>query len=143
MNAWHKWRALTWTQRGWLVKGTLLVVAFRVALWVLPFRTVLAFVDRVPRGRRALPPDEAVRMVRAAARRLLGDRPCLPQALAVRYWLKRAGRDSTLRIGVMKDAGGALKAHAWLELDGRVLIGGESSRQRYVSLQPVAPATET
>ncbi len=142
MNAWHKWRALTWSQRRLFVEGTLLVIVFRVALWVLPFRKVLAFVDRIPKGHRSLSPDEAVRAVRAAARRLLGERPCLPQALAVRYWLKRSGRESVLRLGVTKDDAGRLKAHAWLELDGRVLIGGESSRQRYVTLQPLMPAPE-
>jgi hypothetical protein len=43
---------------------------------------------------------------------------CLHRSLALHYWLRSADLPSVLRIGVRKE-GHELKAHAWVELDGR------------------------
>jgi hypothetical protein len=45
---------------------------------------------------------------------------CLQQSLALYLWLRGEGVASELRIGVRKE-GGALRAHAWIELDGQVV----------------------
>jgi hypothetical protein len=62
----------------------------------------------------------------AVSRRLFPERPCLVQALAARWLLARRGIASDLHIGVLKNDD-ALEAHAWLERDGRVLVGGAAS----------------
>ncbi len=49
---------------------------------------------------------------------------CLLQSLAGRHLLTRRGYLSHLRIGVAKESDGPLRAHAWVEWDGRILIGG-------------------
>jgi hypothetical protein len=46
---------------------------------------------------------------------------CLPQALAARHLLKRAGYAAQLRIGVAKDKQALFQAHAWVEVDGAVV----------------------
>jgi hypothetical protein len=74
--------------------------------------------------------------VEAVGRRLLGDKPCLTQALVAQRFLRQRGYDTTLRIGVAKD-GRELLAHAWLEREGRVIIGGGASPVRYKPLAPV------
>jgi hypothetical protein len=51
---------------------------------------------------------------------------CLTQALAMQILLKREGIAVQLHLGVAKDEQGRVTAHAWLEQDGRVLIGGGS-----------------
>jgi Transglutaminase-like superfamily len=49
---------------------------------------------------------------------------CLTQALAAQLLLSRRGLPSRLRIGVARGSGPALRAHAWLESDGVIVIGG-------------------
>jgi hypothetical protein len=71
--------------------------------------------------------------VAAVNRRLFPDRPCLTQALAARYLLSRGGVPSVLQIGVARH-GSDLQAHAWLEREGGVIIGGEQSPARYQRL---------
>ena len=74
--------------------------------------------------------------VSKASRIVRYDRPCLAQALVLRYMLSRRGQTSELRIGVKKNDDASLRAHAWVEKDGEVLIGGGSSPYRYTILTP-------
>ena len=68
----------------------------------------------------------------AVGRRLLPEGPCLTQALVLQYLLLRRGDDSTeLHIGVTKSDEEGLQAHAWVERDGRVLIGGTDAPRKY------------
>jgi len=103
-----------------------------IALRIVPFRRLVRWTDVAPR--RAEDPDRApvariVWAVEAVGRRLFPARPCLPQALAARGLLARRGVPTTLRIGIQKDED--VDAHAWLERDGEVLIGGETSPDEY------------
>lgn len=68
--------------------------------------------------------------VRATGRRLMPKRPCLTQALVGRLLLARCGVDVAIHIGVTK-AGDELKAHAWLEHGGDIILGGSQSRDEY------------
>jgi hypothetical protein len=54
---------------------------------------------------------------------------CLVQALAARTLLQRAGYDARLRIGVAKPPDAGFQAHAWVELSGVAVIGGENVSQ--------------
>ncbi len=71
--------------------------------------------------------------VNVAGRRSIWPTSCLRQALALRYFLGRYGIESELRVGVR---GGQrdFAAHAWVEKNGVVLIGGEYAGERYVAL---------
>lgn len=139
MTLLHKFINRSWADRALLVRAFVLVSAVRIGLWVLPYRTVhrLAECSVTP---RELSPDEERRTMRrivgaveAMSRRLLGMKPCLTQALAAQRMLRQEGIDSVLRIGVTKD-GSELLAHAWLERDNRVLIGGKHSPHLYTPL---------
>ncbi len=48
---------------------------------------------------------------------------CLTQALAVRTLLGFRGQSSELKIGVDRDEDGKFMAHAWVEIDGKIIIG--------------------
>lgn len=76
--------------------------------------------------------------VAAVARRLFPRRPCLPQALAAQHLLRRANLPvPDLRFGVRRRADtGHLAAHAWLERDGKTLLGGPLSSEIYQPLTP-------
>jgi len=58
---------------------------------------------------------------------------CLAQALAAQLLLQRAGHQARLHIGVNYGIGGRLEAHAWVESQGRILIGGFDTN-RYTHL---------
>ena len=80
-------------------------------------------------------PYRAAWAVSKASRIVRTDKPCLAQALVLRSLLSRTGVESTIVIGVKKN-GDAIKAHAWVEKEGEVLIGGASSPFRYTVLSP-------
>lgn len=114
-----------------------------IALRVLSFASVLRFVDR--RSRRPAPilarlePLVLARTVKGVGRVLLkrSSTPCLTEALVGLILFRRAGRTARLRIGATRREGSVedspLAAHAWLESDARVVIGGVDAPSRYES----------
>lgn len=129
----------TWFALGRVVPS---VAAVRLALWVLPYRAVLRLFAPRP-GARVRPSSHALATLRVTdwvGRTSLGDRPCLTQALAARWLLARAGYTADLKIGARREDGRFL-AHAWLEMDGRVVLGGADSPGLYAAMESVsAPA---
>jgi hypothetical protein len=128
---------LSRAERRLAVRAFALVVGFRVALWTLPARRVLAAAPR-PRTRPAhagVSPDRMAWLVRAGARRI-PDASCLTRALAARWLLAEASLDSTLHFGHRRDERGKFTAHAWLEHRGRVLVGGERDLGLYHRFDP-------
>jgi len=122
------------------VAGLLLLV--RIALVLLPYRVVEARLR--PDAASADQPRDARRgrrtiwAVDTTAKRLLGSRPCLTQALVARWLLAKSGYLTVLRIGVQKEQNRTdLRAHAWLEHEGLVVVGGHASRQEYRVLDPI------
>lgn len=140
MERLHKFIDLSWKDRLYVVRVAVLVGVIRIGLAVFSFTTLQRLLDRSSVNQTSSGPDvtrefvdRIVWAVRAVARNSLGDKPCLVQALATKWLLARAGSESTLRIGVRKSADNELLAHAWLEHDGEIVIGGRSSTYRYVS----------
>ena len=68
--------------------------------------------------------DRMAWAAQAVGRRLFGSGPCLVQALALNWFYSRHGIPGQLYIGVDKEGHGRLAAHAWLESEGRVMVGG-------------------
>jgi hypothetical protein len=119
-----------------LLRAAGYVLLARLALWMLPYRRTRALVDTLSRGRphRTLtPPARTAWAVEATAARI-PQASCLTQALAAEVMLRRQGHAPDLHIGIAKDRQ-AFEAHAWLELDGSVLIGGHDLG-RYTRLTP-------
>ena len=113
-----------------LVQAALALVVMRLGLRLLSFRAI----RRLVRRRRVARVTAAEVHARETARRVgwavtLASRyvpgaTCLPQALAGELLLRRAGIAGELRIGVAKRNDGRLRAHAWVESGGAVVIGG-------------------
>lgn len=136
-----------------------LVVCVRVALWRTPFpafhaawnaeveaelcgvRNADAQLDDAQTRRRVWNSAHAVR--RAA--RLVPRASCLTQALVLQRVLARQGQECALFLGVDRRDSSPSKqrkfeAHAWIEWQGRVLIGGDVSRWTPLLLsRPQAP----
>jgi hypothetical protein len=80
-------------------------------------------------------PSEA-RVIWALAARgrwLDGRSTCLGRALVAELLLDTIKRPLTVMIGVAAGAGG-MRSHAWIERNGRVLIGGDDARRQYLPL---------
>jgi hypothetical protein len=129
----HSFARRSTNEKRTLVEVTLLLGAIRIGLIVLPFKTLRRTLDRLAgnsKSRTTIDPDYQSRVVWAtnsASRYVLPDKPCLTQALTVQLLLRRKGIPTQLRIGVMKDEEKNLQAHAWVESEGDVVIGGPRS----------------
>jgi hypothetical protein len=82
----------------------------------------IAALTETLRGAPRRAPDDAAlsSFVEAVLRRLPPPwrYTCLRRSVVLFHLLRRAGRPVELHIGVRKDAGGAVSAHAWLARDG-------------------------
>jgi hypothetical protein len=123
--------ALDRSDRILIVRALGWVLLARVGLWFVPFSRLRAVADRVTRGGRPADPRRIAWAVEAIARRI-PRASCLTRALAADAMLRRSGRLPNLQIGVVKD-GDLLEAHAWVELDGTVLVGNHDLH-RYTPL---------
>lgn len=131
-----KFARLEHRKRGLVAPAVLWIVVSRIALRVLPFRTVSALLERIPWPiPRPCSPEDVLWALHAAARRIPGTR-CLAWALACRGLLQRAGIPSRVRIGVAKERGRRLVAHAWVECSDFTASWGDDERI-YVPLPPV------
>ena len=134
MRLLHRFRALSSDERRLLIRAVLLLAVIRLGLGRLPFTALRRLVThdwqkaRLAAGDHRQVADRIVWAVTAAAsRRVPGPTTCLSRALAVHAMLSRRGYPSRLHIGVVRGGEGELEGHAWVESDGRVLIGGTAS----------------
>jgi Transglutaminase-like superfamily len=133
-----------------LVRVLSLLLAFavvahtRIALSVLPSRFVLRIVRRLadlaPLGSWAgRPAPERIAWAICAVSRVVPRATCLTQAVAGKLLLRHYGFDSRLCLGVAKTSTGAFVAHAWIERERRILIGGAES----AAFSPLPPLSAT
>ena len=127
-----RFAALAPEDRRLLAEALVLLGAIRLSLAVFPFpflRRALGWLGRTFRARHPRPvnPERIAWAVRLVAGRLHSDGTCLAQALCGQFMLGRRGFLSRVGIGVMRTPSGNIQAHAWLESDGRVLLGGPSA----------------
>ena len=120
-----------------LVKAFFLLIIIRLGLWLLPFRTLqrtLANLFQSPVTiNRQSPSPEKVSWAVSAVSRYVPSATCLAQALTLQALLSQEGIHSDLALGVARDDATGITAHAWLEIDGTVIIGGQE-RDRYTRL---------
>ena len=81
--------------------------------------------------RRGLPPAPMLEQARCAwaiarAARFVPRATCLTQALAGQWLLAEKGFGSRVVIGVRKSSQTGVAAHAWLRVDQRVVLGGQT-----------------
>lgn len=130
MSLLREFAALPPRARQLVMKATAMVAVIRLALWVLPFptarRVIAPLGRRSARATRPLTPEliDGRAFIVQFASRFVPQASCLTQALALQVLLSRTGNPSSIHIGVARAGRKALEAHAWLECDGRVVIGG-------------------
>jgi hypothetical protein len=134
-----KFFRLSFAEQRLLFLAALGLVLMRIALRFVPFRRVQRLASFSVRSSKckvrssACPaPERITWAVKAAARRIPGTN-CLPQALVTQLLLARNGYAASVQVGVAKSVEGQFEAHAWVESEGKIVIGG-SETARY---QPI------
>jgi hypothetical protein len=138
----RKYLCLPATDQRLLAKSILLLGTIRLGLWLLPFRTVRRLLTRMTCRTTTLPEAEQISVERVAwavavTSQYIPAATCLTQAIATQVLLGRQGHAACLRIGVAYSAAGQFQAHAWVEYQGRVVIGGTDAPLRYTPLPPL------
>lgn len=139
MKRLRKFLRLSSTEQRLLFRALILLGVITLGLRLLPFRPlrrILARGAHAPGGLPTTDPASADRIpwaVAVASRSVPGATSCLIQALAAQVLLEQAGFPAPLHIGVARDEGGQLKAHAWVEHQGAIVIGSPEAG-RYTPL---------
>jgi hypothetical protein len=125
--------------RSLLLTALLLMGGIVVGLRMLPFQTLHRLLTGMTRGsgrsrQEDRPSPERIAWAVTVVSRYVPGAACLAQASAVRTLCRRYGYPVRLQIGVTKSGQGDLEAHAWVESEGRVVIGGLHDLSRYTLL---------
>jgi len=133
MTSWRKFRRLTAAERALLLRAGVLLAVIRIALWVLPWRSVIGMLSRCRTGTRRSAEVEIDRFawtVRTASR-IVPAATCLTQSLTLHWLLSCAGHFSRVQIGVAKDWESGFCSHAWVEYRGRALLSTAAETLSY------------
>ncbi|HEY9827202.1 MAG TPA: lasso peptide biosynthesis B2 protein [Stenomitos sp.] len=133
----------------WLfMQAYCLLLLIRLGLWLVPFERLHRWVEwfsqfsmtQQPPLRHANPNvvKQVVWAVDASARRMVKPVKCLARALTVKALLGQHNCPADLKIGVAKNQQAQLEAHAWIEVEGQVVIGHLPDLQRFKPL-PTLP----
>lgn len=136
MKSPFKFLLLPYRRKKLLVKSLFLVVSVRVALWVMPFERVSSWLGGadLPESKGRPSDWDAIREAAACVRlcsQFVPRATCLTQALATRSLLHSMRLNSSLKIGVDKDANQKFIAHAWIEVEDKIIIGRTPDIRRY------------
>ena len=139
MERLRKFLCLSNAERWILIKVALLLAVIAVSKRLLPFRTVRRLLARAadrPVGRQhadRLSAQRVVWAVEAASRHIPRTKSCLTQALAAQLMLTRRGYPALVHLGVTRGEQGQFQAHAWVEMEGKAVIG-RSGLERFTPL---------
>ncbi|UBF26555.1 lasso peptide biosynthesis B2 protein [Kovacikia minuta CCNUW1] len=140
MKQLHKVWLLSSHIRFLLIRAFTLLACIRLGLWLLSFRQLNSLIQRVinqdssKQPSSAISIDDVIWAIETATHYLPGQPKCLARALATQLLLQRYGYRSDLRIGVAINEMGVFTAHAWIERNGQVLIGGGRNLSAFTPL---------
>ncbi len=140
MRRLNKLLAFSWQERRVLLYACLLLNCIRLALWLFPFGFVRQLLNKVSSiwvctSARQTVSIQFIRWaVTFASRHTPGGAMCLVKAFTTQILLNRYGYVHQLHIGVAKGDKQELEAHAWIEYEGCVVMGGLSDLDRFKPL---------
>jgi hypothetical protein len=125
-----------------LLKSFLALAAVRAGLSLLPFQTLRQLLGFFTPTTAAFTETDCASMHRVSyavktMSRYIPGASCLTQALAAHMLLARIGQPAALRIGVARSQEGQFQAHAWVEIQGRIVVGKLPDMRRYAVLPPL------
>lgn len=134
MRQLHNFFQLSGRERYLLFISIFLLSIIRLCLWLLPFRTILKILKKTRQNQPKISLSAIVWAVNVATKYTLGSAKCLARALTVQILMSHYGYSCELRMGVVKRETGILEAHAWIEYQGQVVIGGMNNLSEFVPL---------
>ena len=145
MNKLRKFLALPWREKGLYLNTAFWLLAVKAGLYLLPFERLRGWLARFdePAGKPA-EMEEMRTIIQAIERVAQALAPlrinCLPQALVGHRLLGRKGFNVQLKIGVLKHPGDQLAAHAWLEHEGRAILGDLRGLEQFAAFPALGGA---
>jgi hypothetical protein len=106
------------------------VIGASVMVRVVDYRKLAANLESRPTGSRQLSTPQNIKWLFEAVSRRIPGAHCLIQSYAAVCLFREYGYPAHMKLGVAK-AEGKFSAHAWVELDGRIVIGGGDSVTRF------------
>ncbi|MBU7583786.1 MAG: lasso peptide biosynthesis B2 protein [Nostoc sp. TH1S01] len=128
---------LTNSDRQLLWKTFVLLGLVRLGMRLLSFNTLRKLINKLSKPNPRLEQisfNKIVWAIDASTRYTPGGAKCLARALTCQVLMTRYGYAPELRIGVMKGEAGNLEAHAWIETQGKVVIGYLPDLSRFTLL---------
>lgn len=124
-----------------LIRAYAWVAAVHAGLRALGYARLRRLLDRgLPEATDVPTPPDASHLRRLAtavdiaARNCPADIRCLSRSLTLYRLVRQVGSPAELCIGVARSDAGALEAHAWVEVEGRVLGDRPDVAQRFARL---------
>ncbi|WP_414575537.1 lasso peptide biosynthesis B2 protein [Anabaena sp. CCY 9402-a] len=135
-----KFLRLNHSDRYLLINTLILLGLINLGLWLLPFSTLRRLLNRIsqPNSRISKPSVHKIIWAVDVSTNFIPGAKCLARALTCQVFMVQSGYSPELRIGVAKNEEGKLKAHAWIENQGKVVIGYLSNLSSYTPL-PTLP----
>lgn len=140
LEAIRKFARLAPRDRAVLTRTVVTLALSRVVTWVLPFPVGRRLLVGKRRPDRQTVTGDQIRWAMHHAQRVVPRATCLPQAVAAEALLTRGGLPAHLQIGVKKTSDGKITAHAWVESDGRIVVGDLRDLDAYTRLPTLPPA---
>ena len=107
--------------RALVCQAAISLLVCRIGIRFLRLETIQWWATARKQTKQSIPISKII-WAATMGTRIIPQSTCLVRALAVSRLLAQKGYESTLHIGVKRKAG-LLEAHAWVEYDGRVIIG--------------------
>lgn len=137
-------------RRALFFRAVALLWKHRIRLWAHRFHVSETSVGPADPSPSPSPPPSshhwpspgAIGWAVSAASHVVPRSTCLARALAAQDLCRRYAYPAQVRLGARRQDGGALEAHAWLELGEEVVVGGSQDLEEYSVFQPVAEQTQ-
>ncbi len=145
MGRLRKFLRLPAPEKRFFIRAVILLGAYRLALSAIPLQRLLRSALQEPRLRspqQHLAIPRIANLIKAAAR-LIPGATCLSNSLAGYRLFADQGYRTTIHIGVAKHTQSGFQAHAWLTIDGTIVVGALPDLQLYRELPDPRSALRT
>jgi Transglutaminase-like superfamily len=131
------------SERYLLIETFLMLNFIRICFLTVKFPTLQSLLNRISRFnssenfRSDELIDKIVWRVEVSTSLSPGGAKCLARALVVHTMMERAGFNPILQIGVTDNPLKNFQAHAWVEYEGKIIIGNLPDLKKYSVLHPI------
>lgn len=142
--AWRRFRKLPRLERSMFFRAVFLLPVTTCALRCIGLQKTKRLMDSWQKRDATRARDDvaeewriahaARRMTEAASQHGVVRGSCLSKSIVLEHLLRRQGWDATVHVGGRKE-GRSFEAHAWVELDGRVVNDSEDVRGRFAPFE--------